>query len=118
MARLHETIHTLRAKPVHMRENIAIVTAGGITLVVAALWFVANAASGTFAIGPSAFPANPEAGKAVAASSEGFSQLLGAAGAALSGSSSPATITIVDTQVHSTLDTGNQNDTNQTVIHF
>lgn len=114
---VHEVVHTLREKPVHVRENIALGVASGITFLVALFWFVANASSGTFALNTT-YPDNaPTMNETVATGKNGISQLIGAAGAALGASSSPASITIVDTQVHSTLDTS-QPDPSATVIHF
>jgi hypothetical protein len=118
--RVHEVVHSLRQKPQHVRENIAIGVSGGITLLVALGWFAATAASGTFSLSPSATLASTNTAdmqQTVASSKDNFSQLLGAAGAAIGASSTPTTITVVDTQVHSTLDQP-QVDANATVIHF
>jgi hypothetical protein len=116
MARVHEVVHHLRTKPQHVRENIAIGTAGGITLVVAIGWLFATAASGTFAWTDSP-TADPQVHEAVAEGSNQFSDLLGAAGAVFGATSSPAEITIVDTQVRSTLDQPSVSP-EATVIHF
>lgn len=115
---VHEVVHTLRDKPLHVRENIAMGVAGGITFIVAVLWFVANAAGGTFALLPDQLPSNaPDVSQAVATSKDGFTQLLGAAGSAIGATSSPATITIIDTQSRSTLDQP-EVPPDATVIHF
>lgn len=118
MAQIHEIVRTLRAKPLHVRENIAIGVSGGVTLVVALGWLVATAASGTFTLAPTTF-ANDDAGMktAVAASKTNFSNLLGAAGAAFGATTSAPTITVVDTSVHSTLEDDSVSP-EQTVIHF
>lgn len=118
--RIHEVVHTLREKPVHVRENIAFGVAGGVTFIVAVLWFVANSASGTFSLKTPSIPDASAAGQAVAQGKDGFDQLLGAAGSALGASSSPAQVEVVDTEVRSTLDNGagDQNATDQTIIHF
>lgn len=119
--RLPELVHNLRQKPQHVRENIAVGVSGGITLVVALGWFIATAANGTFSLSPSAVLADskvPDVTQAAAASKDNFSQLLAASGAAFGATSTaPATITIVDTQVHSTLDQP-QTAPDATVIHF
>jgi hypothetical protein len=118
--RVHEVVHTLRQKPQHVRENIAIGVSGGITLLVALGWFAATASNGTLSLAPSATFADaraPGVQEAVSSSKDNFSQLLGAAGAAMGASSSPATITVVDTRVHSTLDE-QQVAADATVIHF
>jgi membrane-associated phospholipid phosphatase len=47
---IHETVHSLRQKPLHVRENIALGVAGGITAIVAVGWFAATAVSGTFSL--------------------------------------------------------------------
>ena len=120
MARIHEIVHRLRQKPLHVRENIAIGVSGGFTLVVALGWLVATTASGTFTLAPSTFAAadSPDVHAAVAASKSNFSDLLGAAGAALGATTSaPATITVVETSSRSTLDREAVPE-NQTVIHF
>jgi hypothetical protein len=118
--RVHEVVHTLRQKPLHVRENIAIGVAGGFTLLVALGWFAAAASSGTFSLSSNATLANSNTAdmqQAVASGKDNFSQLLGAAAASIGASSTPATITVVDTEVHSTLDQP-QVDANATVIHF
>jgi hypothetical protein len=117
--RVHEVVHTLRQKPLHVRENIALGVSGGITFLVAAGWLVANAASGTFALAPTtlADSATPEVHQAVASGKDNFTQLLGAAGAALGATTSSPTITIVNTEVHSTLDQPSV-PADATVIHF
>jgi hypothetical protein len=117
--RVHEVVHSLRQKPVHVRENIAFGVAGGITLLVTIGWLGANAASGTFSLAPTTLAenGNPEVQQAVASGKDNFNQLLGAASASFGASSSPATITVVDTNVRSTLD-AEEIPSTQTVIHF
>lgn len=117
--RVHEVVHTLRQKPLHVRQNIALGVSGGLTLVVALGWFAANAAAGTFSLAPTSLASDSgtEARQAVAASGNGFTQLLGAAGAAFGATSSPAQITVVDTKTSSTLD-HQEPSPEATVIHF
>ena len=117
--RVHEVVHTLRQKPVHVRENIAVGVAGGITVIVTVLWFVANASAGTFSLAPATNLATnaPDVKQAVSTGKDSVSQLLGAAASAVGATSSPANIEIVNTEVHSTLDQ-DQPDPNATVIHF
>lgn len=120
MTRIPEVVHTLRQKPLYVRENIALGVSGGVTLVVALGWLAATAASGTFTLSPTTFAAadSPDVHGAVAASKSNFSQLLGAAGAAIGATTTaPTTIRVVDTRVHSTLDR-EQVPVEQTVIHF
>ncbi len=116
---VHQTVHTLRQKPLHVRENITLGVAGGVTALVALAWFFATLSSGTFSLAPSSFASteSPNVSKTVVESTTNFTQLLGAAGAAISASSSPAAITIVDTKVNSTLDQQTV-PADATVIHF
>jgi hypothetical protein len=117
--RVHEVVHTLRQKPVHVRERIALGVAGGVTAIVAVGWFAANSIAGTFSLAPTTLAGgNPDVHQAVAQTSTSFSELVAASGAAFgAGSSSPATITVVDTKVNSTLDQ-QEVPADQTVIHF
>lgn len=121
--RVHEVVHTLRQKPLHVRENLALGIAAGITVLVAGVWAVTGAVNGTFSLAPESHLADAASEdariiqEASQASSDGFSQLLGAAGAAIGATSTPASITIVNTEVHSTLDQ-DQVDPNATVINF
>lgn len=117
---MHEVVHSLRQKPQHVRENIAIGVSGGITLLVALGWFAASAANGTFSLGSNAVLADsnvPTMEQTVTLSKNNFTELLGAAGAALGATSTPAAIVVVDTQVHSTLDQQTVS-ADETVIHF
>jgi hypothetical protein len=118
MARVHHVVHTLRQKPQHVRENIAIGASLGITLLVAVSWLGVNAARGTFALAPSTFaPGVIASDEAIASTKDNVSDLLGAAGSAFAPPSSGPSIEIVDTQVHSTLDQGTV-PSDLTVIHF
>lgn len=114
MARVHEVVHTLRQKPRHVRENIALGIAGGVTFVVALGWLVAFSANGTLAFSSDNAP---DVKEAVDSSKSNFSDLLGAAGAAFGASSTPAEVTIVETNVRSTLDEPTVPE-DATVIHF
>jgi hypothetical protein len=103
---------------------MALGVAAGITLLVTLGWGIAGAANGAFSLEPRSFAAAEAADQqaetigAVAESGRtGFTQLLGAAGAAIGATSSPTTITVVHTEVRSTLDQ-NQVDPDATVIHF
>ena len=116
--RVHEVVHSLRAKPQHVRERIALGAAGGVTLVVALGWFAASAATGAFSLAPTTVAnANvPDLSKTVSQGSSNFGNLLGAAGAAFGATTTPAQITVIDAST--TPAPQNENDTNQTVIHF
>lgn len=117
--RVHEVIHTLRQKPLHVRENIAIGVASGSALVVLLGWVAVNVMSGTFSLNSNTLASGHAAdvSHAVTTGTNNVSQLLGAAGAAFGATSSPAAITVVDTQVHSTFD-DEAIDASATVIHF
>lgn len=115
---VHEVVHTLRQKPRHVRENIAVGVAGGVTLVVALGWLVGNSVSGTFVLAPKAVAVDAaQVAQSAAPAQNNFSQLIGAAGAALGATSSAAHITVVDSQTARQVPQ-DLNDTDQTVIHF
>ncbi|MDB5189413.1 MAG: hypothetical protein JWL82_370 [Parcubacteria group bacterium] len=119
--RVHEVVHTLRQKPLHVRENIALGVSGGITLLVAIGWMGALVAGGTLRLDSGTLASSgagaPDVTQVVASSKSSFSDLLGAAGAAFGGATSSPSIEIVDTEVHSSLDQ-NTIPANLTVIHF
>lgn len=114
-SRVLEVVSTLREKPEHVRQNMALGVAGGITLMVAVGWFGALSASGTFALAPTS--SDHTVAPQLAQTKDNFTQLLGAAGAAIGATTSPSTITIVNTEVHSTLDS-DAPASDATVIHF
>lgn len=121
--RMREHVETLRGKPQHVRENIALLVSGGITLVVFLGWSAALLNSNTFALsGPSSEEATEIESPLTKAkeTKESFNSLLGAAGASGRGDQAqePA-ITIVDGKAPSASDEReNLNDTKETVIHF
>jgi hypothetical protein len=125
MALAHH-IEKLRAKPHHVRERIALGTAAGITGVVAAIWVVTLAATGTFSLAPSGGTlASDDSNDVTAQDSvtnpqDGFSQLVGAAGAALGATTTPPSLRIVDDGTQSTLDNKqtSTNNSSATVIPF
>lgn len=112
--RIIEHIDRLREKPEHVRQRIALLTAAGVTGLVAVTWMGALAASGTLALKPVAEP------EIAAEPAPSFSRLVGAAGAAFNATSSDPALEIVDTRMSSTLDSQQKpaNDTNKTVIPF
>jgi len=117
--RVHEVVKTLREKPEHERQRMALGVSFGITLVVALGWIGALSANHTLAINPASENAQATA-QASTAAKTGFSDLLGAAGAAFGGSSSstaPADITVVDSKTTTSLDE-NTVPNDVTVIHF
>lgn len=112
--RIIEHIDLLREKPEHVRHRIAVLTAAGVTGLVAVTWMGALAASGTLALKPVETP------EPVVAEAPSFSRLAGAAGAAFSATSSDASLEVVDMRTSSTLDSQPKpaNATHKTVIPF
>jgi hypothetical protein len=88
-------IHRLRNKPEHVRKNIAGAAAGALTALVAVGWVAATVAGGTLSVKPTSLAASDSAPAAAPDNGSVFSQLLGAVGAAGSGSTAPA-LKIVD----------------------
>lgn len=112
---MQEKLQTIKDKPQHVRENIALAISGGITLIVFLGWGVSLANSHTFAIS-SPVPTSPELTSPLAKADEtkkSVSNLVGAVGALSSGSSTEPKIQIVDspTQISAP-------EPEQTVIHF
>lgn len=118
MARITEHLDTLRAKPHHVRRRIALGSSVAITTLVVVGWIGAMASSDRFALTPIETPTDGTEA-AFANSATNFSQLMGAAGAAL-GASSTSTVEVVDTQTRTTLpkDPENFNNTRQSTISF
>lgn len=114
--RAKEHLDRLREKPRHVRENITLLVSGGLTLIVFVGWFGALASSDKFALSPTTKESAPIENPAQKAK-ESWNSLLGAAGAAQTGgSTSPASITIVDEERKD--EEYSQNATDQKVIHF
>lgn len=117
MATLGEHLERVRAKPHDDRRRIAFALSLLITGLVATGWVGALASSGTLAIKD-----RPTAGVAenMEDTRTNFTELLGAAGAAVGASTSPAQIVVVDGATYSTLDErpDNLNNTHETVITF
>ncbi len=122
--RIIDHIDRLREKPEHVRHRIAVLTAAGITGIVAVTWMGALASSGTLALKTGATPENGsgtgEVTKTISESTSAFSNLMGAAGAAFNATSTEAALQIIETRTSSTLDAkvGPANATNKTVIPF
>ncbi|MEK7099804.1 MAG: hypothetical protein AAB883_01530, partial [Patescibacteria group bacterium] len=98
------------------RRRIAFLASLAITAVVTLGWVGALTTSGHLAIEPAGASNTPS----LADTKTNFDQLLGAAGAAMGASSSPAAVTLVEGSSYSTLDMPQQNfnNTSQTVITF
>jgi hypothetical protein len=118
--RIIEHIDRLREKPEHVRHRIAVLTAAGVTGLVAVTWMGALATSGTLALTSNETAPATEMSESITESTSAFSNLMGAAGAAFSASSSAASLDIVETRTSSTLDgkAAPANNTNKTVIPF
>lgn len=118
--RIIEHVERLREKPEHVRHRIAVLTAAGITGLVAVTWMGALATSGTLALKSSETVPVAEMTESITESSAAFSNLMGAAGAAFSASSSEASLDIIEIRTSSTLDgkTAPANATSKTVIPF
>lgn len=117
--RVHEVVKTLREKPEHERQRMALGVSFGFTLIVALGWLGALSANHTLAINPTSENAQATA-EATSAAKSSFSDLLGAAGAAFGGSTTTdaaAEITVVDSKTTTSLDQ-NTVPSDQTVIHF
>ena len=122
--RIIEHLDRLREKPEHVRQRYALLVAGGITSLVAIGWMTALATGGTLALKKDAQPAAvasaPTFADEIREPASAFSELLGAAGAALGATSSEAALKIIETRASSTLESRAKpaNDTNKTVIPF
>ena len=114
-------IERLQEKPEHVRHNIAMGVAVGVTALVATGWAVALGTSGTLALSE---PEPTEDRETLAESFEepasAFSNLMGAAGAAFNATSTEAALKVIETRTSSTLEGRAQpaNDTEKTVIPF
>lgn len=122
---LSHHIDTLRSKPEHVRERIAFMTSAGITGVVAAVWLVTLVATGTFTLTPADSGTLASAGSSVTQATQqtqsNFSQLVGAANAALGATTSAPDLRIVDGGSSSSLDDADAAaaaSANATVIPF
>lgn len=117
-------IQNLRAKPEHVRERIAFMSSAGITGVVAAVWVVTLATTGTFSLSPknAGVLAQVNTQTTVDQTKNNFTQLVGAAGVALGATSTqPASLRIVDGGSTSSLDqkrAASANNSSATVIPF
>ena len=112
---MQDFIERLRAKPEHVRKQIAMGTAAGLTGIVALGWLGGLVAGGTLALAP----AGDDATVATDSKQNGFEELLGAAGAAVGATSTPNELNVVETKTTSTLDNRmNQQADTRTVIPF
>lgn len=113
---MRDTIERLRAKPEHVRKQIALGISSGVTGVVALGWIAAVVATGPFTLSAPTSETLANAGTPIESSRTAFSELLGAVGAATATSSEPELV-IVETHSSSTVDPEPTVD-NRTVIPF
>ncbi|HEY0948166.1 MAG TPA: hypothetical protein VGE53_01590 [Candidatus Paceibacterota bacterium] len=114
-------IERLQEKPEHVRHNIAMGVAVGVTALVAAGWAVALGTSGTFALSEPKLAEDRETfAESFEEPASAFSNLMGAAGAAFNATSTEAALKVIETRTSSTLEGRAQpaNDTEKTVIPF
>lgn len=122
--RIIDRIERLREKPEHVRNRIALLTAGTATALVALVWMTAMATSGTLAlktdaVADEAADTSSDVKAAFKESSTAFSSLMGAAGAALGATSTEAALKVMESRTTSTFDTKpSGNATDKTVIPF
>jgi hypothetical protein len=122
-ARIIDHIERLREKPEHVRHQIAMGAAFGITGLVALGWMTAMATSGTLALVPDTVAVQGEGSgeslsEAIAEPASALTNLMGAAGAAFGATSTEAALSIIEseTRTSSTLDAKAPSD--KTVIPF
>jgi len=90
----------IRQQPEHIRRQVALSVAAVVTGVIALIWLGASVATGVFALKNTSFAeATSGVVPQVAQTGGGLSNLVGAAGAALTGASQgPARIEVVDVE--------------------
>lgn len=96
MMRMQEFIERLKEKPGHVRNRIALATAGGVTGLIALGWFGVLASMGAFSITTQSVAAgeNPadSINSTMGQAASGFSAITGATG----GNANQSTITVVN----------------------
>ncbi len=112
---IRDYIEHLRAKPTHVRQNIALGVSTAVTLVVLVGWAVALSASEVLVF-ESENAASTTLTDATEGTSQGFSNLIGAAGAFQEAIEGAPPISVVETSASSTLDTPDTSEA--TVIPF
>lgn len=115
---MRDFIERLRAKPEHVRKQIALGFSGAVTGVVALGWLVSLGAGGTLALDAATPENNPgeDISELANETRTGFSQLMGAA-AAFTGEE-PAELQVLESNTRSTLDRNQQEVDTRTVIPF
>jgi hypothetical protein len=116
-------IERLQEKPEHVRHQIAMGVAVGVTALVATGWAVALGTSGALALN-NPEPVEGDGRDSLIESFEepanAFTNLMGAAGAAFNATSTEAALKVIETRTSSTLEGRAQpaNNTEKTVIPF
>lgn len=116
MKTLFEHIEHVKTKPHHVRRQVALTVAFGISAVIAGAWMIGVVSLGTFAIQPTSFAANTAQTSTVTTVPAGNADLLAGAAASQTDTSGPAHIEIISTATSSTL--SNTQKPEQTVIPF
>ena len=113
-------IDSLKRKPEHIRHRVAMGTAAAITGLVAVVWLVSHAASGTFALSSPSQLAGEDNATDFADTRTNFSDLVGAVGESLGATSTEPELTIVDGNTTSTITPppASGNNTDATAIPF
>lgn len=115
MKTIFQHIEYVKGKPHHVRKQVALATATGITAVVALVWFFGTLSSGTFAIQGSSFADSTSGDSSAVTGTNGSSDsAIAGAAAAVEDQSAPAHIEIVDTSSS----TSSEKKVEPTVIPF
>jgi hypothetical protein len=116
MKTIFEHIEYVKGKPHHIRKQITLVTAGGITAIIALVWFFGTLSSGAFALQGSTFAESTGAEPAVTTDVNNTSNsgIAGAAAALDTDTSAPAHIEIIN----SSPATSSEKQVSPTVIPF
>jgi hypothetical protein len=116
MKTIFEHIEYVKGQPHHIRKQVTLAVAGGLTALVALVWFFGTLSSGIFAIQGSTFAESTGAEPTVVAGTNNSadSGIAGAAAAINSDTSAPAHIEIID----SSTSTSPVKKVDQTVIPF
>jgi hypothetical protein len=127
MQTIRDYIHTVRQKPRHVRQRMAMLTSAGITGLVAVIWGGTLISNGSFSFTIADQATSTSEAAAVspvdfALSGTGvnsnFSQLMGAVSAATGVTTSEPTLRIIDGTTTSSIETQAATSTNETVIPF
>ena len=96
-------LNTLKEKPHHVRERVALGAAGAVTGLVALVWLTSLVSSGSLALRPPSELTGTEATSELAETGSNLSELMGAVGAVGTPSDAEPELTIVNGETSSTL---------------